>query len=444
VPEARSETRLRILATTDLGTALVPMRASYGETGTVAGIAAILEREQARQPTLWLDVGDLTVGPAMALLEARPWSAMAGAPIAATVAGNHDFDDGVDALLAGARSLPYPMLCANVDVGLPATALLDTPVGPLGVIGLAHPDGHRFTAAPPVADRWPERVVAFAQDLRGAGARWVVALLHDGVTWWPSGESIGTRSDRLDALAAPWAHAVDVIVGGHNFGAWTGTLAGTPAGEANVFAASVLVIDLLAPPAPPVVRGVFPVPPIRPSATTQVVEAFDAAAARVVAESSQRWITRTGAPRYLPDLIARAFRETSGADAAFVPPAHHGAQAPLDGIMAELPRGPVTELDVTRLFPASDYGPVIVELQPGELDRVRERHAAAADPRARETDDLWWNWCRMPAGLSIGAANPTSVALVAGNVALLECWLDRDLSPTAAPVTARDALIGTL
>jgi hypothetical protein len=164
------------------------------------------------------------------------------------------------------------------------------------------------TAAPPVADRWPERVVAFAQDLRGAGARWVVALLHDGVTWWPSGESIGTRSDRLDALAAPWAHAVDAIVGGHNFG----------------------------------------------------------------------------------------------------------------------------------------YGLVIVELQPGELDTVRERHAAAADPRARETDALWWNWCRMPAGLSVGAANPTSVALVAGNVALLESWLDRDLSPTAAPVTARDALIQTI
>jgi 2',3'-cyclic-nucleotide 2'-phosphodiesterase (5'-nucleotidase family) len=65
----------------------------------------------------------------------------------ATVAGNHDFDDGVGALLAGAQSLPYPMLCAaNVDVGLPATALLDTPVGPLGVIGLAHPDGHRGAA----------------------------------------------------------------------------------------------------------------------------------------------------------------------------------------------------------------------------------------------------------------------------------------------------------
>ena len=139
----------------------------------------------------------------MVLLDERPWSEMAGLPIAATAAGNHDFDDGVDALLDGAGPLPYPMLCANVDVGLPPTALLDTPAGPLGVIGLAHPDGHRFTAG--AAGR--RRLAAsgsstLAQELRRDGARWVVALLHDGVTWWPPAESIATRSERLDALVA--------------------------------------------------------------------------------------------------------------------------------------------------------------------------------------------------------------------------------------------------
>ena len=440
LPHAGPGTQLRILATTDLGAALVPVRASYGQTGTVAGVAALLEREQARQPTLWLDAGDLTVGPAMALLDDRPWSALADAPIAATAAGNHDFDDGVEALLDGARSLPYPMLCANVDVGLPPTALLDTPAGPIGVIGLAHPDGHRFTPAPRVADDWPERVVALAAELRRQGARWVVALLHDGVTWWPHGAGIATRSDRLDALASPWAAAVDAIAGGHNFGAWTGTLGGTPAGEANVFAASVLVIDLPTPPARPVVRGVFRVPPIRPARSTPVSDAFDAAAARVVGESRERWSTRTGARRYLPDLIARAFRETSGADAAFVPPAHHGAQAPLDGVMAELPRGAVTDLDLVRLFPARDYGPVVVELEAGELDTLVARHAAIADPAAPAGDDLWWNWCRMPAAVSVGAADPASVAVVAGNVPLLSLLLDRELTAEPSPVAARDAL----
>lgn len=433
-------TVLRILATTDLGAALVPMRATYGRTGSVAGIVELLERERERGPALWLDVGDLTVGPAMALLDERPWAEMADLPIAATAAGNHDFDDGLAALHDGARQLSYPMLCANVDAGLPGATLLDTPAGPLGAIGLAHPDGHRFTSAPPVAVDWPERVVALAQELRRGGARWVVALLHDGVTWWPEGDAIATRSDRLDALARPWADAVDAIVGGHNFGAWTGELAGTPAGEAHVFAASVLVVDLPAPPARPIVRGVFPAPPSRPRTTTAAVEAFDAAAAQVVGTSPERWITRTGARRYLPDLIARAFQAASGADAAFVPPAHHGAQAPLDGIMAELPAGPVTALDLIRLVPADDYGPVIAELAPGELRAVVARHGAIADPHNPAGDDLWWNWCRMPAGLAIEAANPTSVAMVHGNVRLVSEWLDREVACEPAGVPAREAL----
>jgi hypothetical protein len=104
----------------------------------------------------------------------------------------------------------------------------------------------------------------------------------------------------------------------------------------------------------------------------------------------------------------------------------------------------VTDLDITRLFPADDYGPVVVELAPGELDTVRARHAAIADPHAQETDGLWWNWCRMPAGISVGTANPTSLALVAGNVARLESWLDRELTPTTSSVRAHDALIQTL
>jgi 2',3'-cyclic-nucleotide 2'-phosphodiesterase (5'-nucleotidase family) len=434
-------TVLRVLATTDLGTAVVPMRASYGETGTVAGLAALLEREQ---PAIWLDAGDLTVGPAMVLLDERPWAEMAGLPIAATAAGNHDFDDGLDALAAGARTLGYPMLCANVDVGLPPAALLETPAGPLGAIGLAHPQGHRFTPAPPPLDDWPERVAPLARELRAAGARWVVALLHDGVAWWPERDAIASRPDRLDALVAPWADAVDLIVAGHNFGGWAGALAGTPAGEAHVFAASVLVVDLPAPPGRPVVRGVFPVPPVRPERVTPAVAAFDAAASRVVGESPETWISRTGAPRYLPDLLARVLRESTGADAAFVPPDHHGAQAPLDGVMALLASGPVTELDVIRLFPEDDYGPVVVELRPGELRELAEWHAGVTDPRNRGADEPWWNWCRMPAAVSTTVRDPVTVAMVPGMVQQIEDHLGRELTAERAGVPARDALLRTL
>ena len=55
LPPATPDTVLRIVGTTDLGAALVPMRATYGETGTCAGIAALLEEERERRPTIWLD-----------------------------------------------------------------------------------------------------------------------------------------------------------------------------------------------------------------------------------------------------------------------------------------------------------------------------------------------------------------------------------------------------
>ena len=105
--------------------------------------------------------------------------------MAAAAAGNHEFDHGMDALREAARVLPYPLLCANVDVGLPGSAIVDTDGGHVGVIGLTHPASHRFASAPDPAVDWPDRVGQLAAQLRARGARWVVAILHDGVDWWP-------------------------------------------------------------------------------------------------------------------------------------------------------------------------------------------------------------------------------------------------------------------
>jgi hypothetical protein len=127
--------------------------------------------------------------------------------------------------------------------GPAAVDLLETAAGPVGVIGLTSPNSHRYSRAPaPAADR-SHRVQALAGALRGDGARWVVALLHDGVEWWPA-NPVATRSARLEDVARSWAGAVDLILGGHNFAAWAGALAGTPAGEPHVFGASVVVVDL--------------------------------------------------------------------------------------------------------------------------------------------------------------------------------------------------------
>ncbi|HKH19292.1 MAG TPA: metallophosphoesterase, partial [Solirubrobacteraceae bacterium] len=339
-------TALRVLATSDLGAVTVPMCTSHGDGGTRAGVVALLERERERQPTVWLDVGDLVVGhPSYPLLGERPWADVAELPIGAAAAGNHDFDDGVEALLAAARALSFPLLCANVDVGLPASGM----VGDLGVIGLTHPRVDRLSSAPALAEGWQERVPELARELRAGGARWVVALLHEGVTWWPTGDSgtpIDARSDQLDAIARPWSRHVDVILAGHNFGAWTGRLAGTPAGEPHLFASSVVVVDLSD---AAHVRGVHRVPAVRPARSSRAIAALEEPAARVVGELPEQWLTRTGAERYLPDFMADAFRAATGADAALVMPNFHGIQAPLDGAIAALGPGAVTELELLRL-----------------------------------------------------------------------------------------------
>jgi hypothetical protein len=73
LPPALPGTALRVPATTDLAGVLVPMRTSYGQGGTCAGVVELLEAEPERQPTVWLDAGDFTVGPAYPLVGRRPW-----------------------------------------------------------------------------------------------------------------------------------------------------------------------------------------------------------------------------------------------------------------------------------------------------------------------------------------------------------------------------------
>jgi 2',3'-cyclic-nucleotide 2'-phosphodiesterase (5'-nucleotidase family) len=80
---------LRILATSDLGAATWPLRTSYGEAGTIAGVVELLERSREKRPTVWLELGDLVLGhPSFPLLGERPWGDVADLPIAAAAAGN--------------------------------------------------------------------------------------------------------------------------------------------------------------------------------------------------------------------------------------------------------------------------------------------------------------------------------------------------------------------
>ncbi|MDF2738852.1 MAG: hypothetical protein K0S88_218 [Actinomycetia bacterium] len=181
-------------------------------------------------------------------------------------------------------------------------------------------------------------------------------------------------------------------------------------------------------------------PATRPQRMTPATGALEAAAANVVGESRHTWLSRTGADRYLPDLIAAALREATGAAAGMVLAAQHLTQGSLDGVTAAIRAGPVTELDLMWLFAVADDRPAVVELRPGEFAAMVARHDAIADPGARDADRVWWNWSRMPAGVSVGNGEPDSVAVMPWVVPRLAELLERDLVSQPAPTGGREAL----
>ena len=124
-------------------------------------------------------------------------------------------------------------------------------------------------------------------------------------------------------------------------------------------------------------------------------------------------------------------------------PAHvahaHGARRDLPDLLA-LREGPITALDLMRLLPTPEYDPVVVELRRGEFARAVAAHDEAADPANRATDGIWWNWCRMRAGVAKGERAPRTLAVVPFATRMLSEWLGRDVEGEPTGFTAQQAL----
>jgi hypothetical protein len=104
----------------------------------------------------------------------------------------------------------------------------------------------------------PEQVREHARCLRTDGVRWVVAILHDGVDWWPTGGrqyAIRSRTMRISDVCRGWIDDVDLVLGGNMPADWTGQLQGVPAGHAGFFAANALIVHLPPSPERPEIRG---------------------------------------------------------------------------------------------------------------------------------------------------------------------------------------------
>jgi 2',3'-cyclic-nucleotide 2'-phosphodiesterase (5'-nucleotidase family) len=363
---------LRILCTNDFLSSLSPMRTSYGQLPGGHALQRTVARLRAEQPTIWADAGDFSQGGPLSTTTGGVLNFAAAGELGIEVAtiGNHEFDWDLPHLAEHRAQLPFPVICANVDVGLPATALVETDAGPVGFIGLTHPQVNAFTPYAPAPDSDLERLVPpHAGELRSHGAIAVVVLIHFGVNWSVAAD--GTHEPDptpvLD-LCRPFAQSVDAIVLGHTLGRWADVVDGVPYAQPWAFGAELGVIDL------DLESG---------DHSTQLVAidaeplAWTGAGAAEIEQAEQTVIAELDRPLRidfgedisLADFAADALRVASGASGAVVPVV--GMHQPaVEGVMYDWPAGPVTEADLSRFWPWTDDHTLVASLTPGELERV--------------------------------------------------------------------------
>lgn len=364
--------RLRILCTNDFLSSLSPSTTSYGMLPGARALQAKVAELREGQPTIWADAGDFTQGGPLSTETGGTENFTAAGELGIEVAtvGNHELDWGTEFLAEHRKKLPFALICANLDLGLPPTALLQTDAGPVGFIGLTHPEVHAFT---PYADR-PNQdldalVPAQAEMLRAEGATAVIVLIHFGVNWRVNtqGGHVPDPEPVLE-LCRPLAPTVDAIVLGHTLGRWSGVIDGTPYAQPWAFGAELGVIDLDLTTRNHTVR-LLSVDARRErwngAGASQIERAEQAILGQIPSPLQIDFATDTS----LADYAAHALREAAGTTGAIVPVVgmHQPAK---EGVMYRWPAGPVTEADLSRFWPWTDDTTLTAELTPAELQTI--------------------------------------------------------------------------
>jgi len=363
---------LRLVCTNDFLSSLSPMAAGAGTLPGGHALQRTVDRLRAGQPTIWADAGDFSQGGPLSTTTGEVLNFHAAGELGIDVAtvGNHEFDWGPAHLAEHRKQLTFPLICANADVGLPATAMLESAAGPVGFIGLTHPEVHRFTPFARQPDpRLDELVPAHARRLREQGAVAVVVLIHFGVDW--SVDADGQhRPDPAPVLGLcrPFHESVDAIVLGHTLGRWADVVDGTPYVQPWAFGAELGVIDLH------LDTGRHAVDLVTVDATPV---AWTGAGDRAIAEAERTVIgvleeplrIALGDDISLAHFAADALRQAGGTTGAVVPVV--GMHQPaIGGVMYHWPAGPVTEAQLSRLWPWTDDRCLVAELSAEELDTV--------------------------------------------------------------------------
>jgi 2',3'-cyclic-nucleotide 2'-phosphodiesterase (5'-nucleotidase family) len=385
--------RLRILATNDFLGSLAPHPTSYGRLPGGHALQQTVARLREGQPTIWADAGDFSQGGPLSTASGGVHNFTAAGQLGIDVAtvGNHEFDWGLAHLAEHRHYLPFPLICANLDIGLAPTALLDTPAGPVGFVGLTHPQLSAFTPFTPPpppssaggapahsADTTPivpERadlaklVPEHAERLRAQGAVAVVVLIHFGVNWSvaPDGSHQPDPTPVLD-LCSPFQHAVDAIVLGHTLGRWAGVIDGVPYAQPWAFGAELGVIDLdLQSGNHSVELATVDGEPRRWEGAGH--SAIDQARETVVGHLNTPLRIDFANDISLAHFAAAALRAASHADGAVVPVV--GMHQPaIEGVMYEWPAGAVSEADLSRFWPWTEDRSLLAEVSAAELETI--------------------------------------------------------------------------
>ncbi len=281
---ARFEPTLRILATSDLHTHIMPwdyMTDQPSPTRGLAAVATLIAQARAEVPdNLLLDNGDFLQGSALGDLvaEAEPGTcphpmvaAMNALRYDAGTLGNHEFSHGLSLLDQVCREMAHPLVSANIHDApqgrtlLPPYVILDRTVqvygAPvllrIGILGFAPPQlvkwDHQHVAGRIATEDIVDAARRILPQVRAAGADIVIALSHSGI-----GSDIACPQMENASTAIAALPGIDVVVAGHTHQPFpsaslpasagvdphTGTLCGKPAVMPGFFGSHLGVIDL--------------------------------------------------------------------------------------------------------------------------------------------------------------------------------------------------------
>ncbi len=379
---------LRVLATNDFHGSLEASAQSWSNRRPVGGAAAVagmMDRLAAACgcATIRLDAGDVMQGSPVSNLSygratVEAFNAMG---YAASAIGNHEFDWGVDTLVARIRDARFAWLSANVRERAtgrtpPWTAPWRTVTAgrwKVAVVGYSTEETPSTTRPSNVAalafDSGPARLDAAIAAARAAGPDFVIVVAHAGAFC-----NQGVCRGEVVDLASALHNRPDLIVSGHTHSLIQTTVNGIPIVQARSNGTALGIVDLVDSAGTRAAR-------IRVETVWADRERPDSAVARVVASYAQRVaplverpvatlaepLTRSGDQYPLGNLIADADRAAAHADVAIV---NNG------GIRADLRAGTVTWGELFQVEPFQNF--VVRLTVTGAVLRQALEHALGA------------------------------------------------------------------